>query len=35
MGGAGSFVLPAYGYEDFGRAMRQKFVVEVSSLEGE
>ena len=33
MGGAGAFVLPAYGYEDFGRAMRQKFVVEVSSLE--
>ena len=30
MGGAGAFVLPAYGYEDFGRAMRQKFVVEVS-----
>jgi hypothetical protein len=32
MGGAGAFVLPAYGYEDFGRAMRQKFVVEVSGL---
>jgi hypothetical protein len=32
MGGTGAFVSPAYGYEDFGRAMRQKFVVEVSSL---
>jgi hypothetical protein len=32
MGGTGAFVLPAYGYEDFGRAMRQKFVVEVSLL---
>lgn len=30
MGGPGSFVLPANGYEDFGRAIRQKFVVEVS-----
>jgi hypothetical protein len=29
-GGPGSFVLPAYGYEDFGRAIRQKFVLEVS-----
>lgn len=34
MGGTGAFVLPAYGFEDFGRAMRQKFVVEVSSLIG-
>jgi Protein of unknown function (DUF1194) len=33
LGGAGAFVLPAYGYEDFGRAMRQKFVVEVSYLD--
>jgi hypothetical protein len=31
-GGAGSFVLPAHGYADFGRAIRQKFVLEVSSL---
>jgi len=31
-GGAGSFVLPANGYADFGRAIRQKFVLEVSSL---
>jgi hypothetical protein len=32
-GGPGSFVLPANGYADFGRAIRQKFVLEVS--EGE
>jgi hypothetical protein len=31
-GGPGSFVLPANGYADFGRAIRQKFVLEVSSL---
>lgn len=30
IGGPGSFVLPAYGYKDFGRAIRQKFVVEIS-----
>jgi hypothetical protein len=29
-GGSGSFVLPANGYSDFGRAIRQKFVLEVS-----
>lgn len=29
-GGGGSFVLPAEGFGDFGRAIRQKFVVEVS-----
>ncbi len=29
-GGPGSFVLPANGYADFGRAIRQKFVLEVS-----
>lgn len=34
-GGAGSFVLPANGYADFGRAIRQKFVLEVSMLPGE
>ncbi len=33
-GGAGSFVLPANGYSDFGRAIRQKFVLEVSLLLG-
>jgi hypothetical protein len=31
-GGPGSFVLPANGYADFGRAIRQKFVLEVSLL---
>ena len=30
MGGNGAFVLPANGYGDFGRAIRQKFVVEIS-----
>jgi Protein of unknown function (DUF1194) len=33
-GGLGSFVLPANGYSDFGRAIRQKFVLEVSRLFG-
>jgi hypothetical protein len=33
-GGPGSFVLPANGYADFGRAIRQKFVLEVSMLFG-
>lgn len=33
-GGPGSFVLPANGYGDFGRAIRQKFVLEVSMLIG-
>ncbi len=32
MGGNGSFVLPANGYGDFGRAIRQKFVIEISGL---
>jgi hypothetical protein len=32
MGGPASFVLPASGFEDFGRAIRQKFVIEVSEL---
>lgn len=30
MGGPGAFVLPADGFEDFGRAIRQKFVIEIS-----
>jgi hypothetical protein len=30
MGGTGSFVLPANGFSDFGRAIRQKFVIEIS-----
>lgn len=32
-GGVSGFVLPAQGFEDFGRAIRQKFVFEISSLE--
>lgn len=32
MGGPGAFILPAQGFEDFGRAIRQKFVVEISGL---
>jgi hypothetical protein len=31
MGGPGAFVLPADGFKDFGRAIRQKFVIEISS----
>ncbi|MGL4396477.1 MAG: DUF1194 domain-containing protein [Hyphomicrobium sp.] len=31
IGGPGAFVVAAEGYEDFARAFRQKFVVEVSS----
>jgi Protein of unknown function (DUF1194) len=31
-GGNGSFVLPANGYSDFARAIRQKFVIEISGL---
>lgn len=31
-GGSGSFVLPANGYADFGRAIRQKFVLEITEL---
>jgi Protein of unknown function (DUF1194) len=30
IGGAASFLLPANGYEDFGRAIRQKFIIEIS-----
>ena len=30
MGGEGAFILPANGYADFDRAMRQKFVTEIS-----
>jgi hypothetical protein len=32
MGGLGAFVLPANGYSDFGRAIRQKFVIEISGI---
>ncbi len=31
-GGTGAFVLPANGYADFGRAIRQKFVIEISGM---
>lgn len=30
VGGTGAFVLPANGFADFGRAIRQKFVIEIS-----
>lgn len=30
VGGPGGFVIPAEGFEDFGRAFRQKFVTEIS-----
>ncbi|KRE15931.1 tRNA delta(2)-isopentenylpyrophosphate transferase [Bosea sp. Root381] len=30
IGGPGSFILPAEGFKDFGRAFRQKFMTEVS-----
>jgi Protein of unknown function (DUF1194) len=32
MGGQGAFVLPANGFGDFGRAIRQKFVIEISHV---
>lgn len=32
VGGTGAFVLPAEGFEDFGRAIRQKFVIEISGV---
>jgi Protein of unknown function (DUF1194) len=32
-GGPGSFVLAAESFEDFGRAIRQKFIVEISGLD--
>lgn len=30
MGGAGSFVMPANGYDDFGKAIRKKFMMEIT-----
>ena len=30
--GLGAFVLPADGFKDFGRAIRQKFVIEISGV---
>lgn len=32
IGGPGAFLLPARGFEDFGRAFRQKFMTEISTL---
>ena len=32
IGGFGAFIIPAYGYRDFARAMRSKFVVEISGV---
>ena len=32
-GGPGSFVLAAESFEDFGRAIRQKFIVEISGID--
>ncbi|MBK9078709.1 MAG: DUF1194 domain-containing protein [Hyphomicrobium sp.] len=32
-GGPGSFILPANGFSDFGRAIRRKFVIEVSGAQ--
>ena len=32
IGGQGAFLLPALGFDDFGRAMRNKFLFEVSAL---
>ncbi len=32
-GGPGSFILPAESFADFGRAIRQKFIVEISGLD--
>ncbi len=32
MGGPGGFILPANGFADFGRAIRQKFMIEISGL---
>lgn len=32
VGGEQSFVMPAFGYDDFGRAIQQKLVSEISSL---
>jgi len=31
VGGTGAFVLPAKGFQDFGNAIRQKFVIEISA----
>ncbi len=33
VGGTGAFVLPAKGFSDFGNAIRQKFVIEISGVD--
>jgi len=33
MAGPGSFILPADGFDDFGRAIKQKFIVEISGVD--
>jgi hypothetical protein len=33
IGGAGSFLMPAAGFTDVARAMRQKFIIEISAAE--
>lgn len=33
IGGPGAFIHPAQGYADFGRALRQKFLMEISGLD--
>ena len=35
VGGPGAFLMAAHGYGDFARALRQKFVIEISGLGGE
>jgi hypothetical protein len=33
IGGRGAFLLPAAGFSDFARAIRQKFIIEISAAE--
>lgn len=33
VGGVSAFLLPAEGFKDFGRAIRQKFILEISGAE--
>src|SRR5262249_9112626 len=33
IGGAGAFLMPAAGFGDVARAMRQKFIIEISAAE--
>ena len=34
IGGDGSFLVPAHGFEDFERAMHRKFITEISGVQG-